>query len=84
MKAAKIYAAHIDAVNEQRVRLHGEQQRGVSWGGAAASRFRFDPGRALDANLEAIASYVRAEDVVIDVGVAPVEPVFPWRFAVAR
>ncbi len=68
MKAAEIYTAHIDAVNEQRVRLHGAQQMGDSWGGAMASRFRYDPRRELDANLEAIASYVRAEDVVIDVG----------------
>ena len=68
MKAAEIYAAHVDAVSEQRTRLHGEQPAGDSWGGAMASRFRYDPRRVLDANLEAIASYVQPEDVVIDVG----------------
>ena len=68
MTAAEIYAAHINAVNEQRVRLHGVQQPADSWGGAAASRFRYDPHRALDANLEAIADYAQPEDVVIDVG----------------
>lgn len=68
VKAAEIYAAQVDAVKEQLLRLHGEPQPDDSWGGAAASRFRYDPRRALDANLEAIASYVRSEDVVIDAG----------------
>ena len=68
MEAAEFYAAQVDAVNEQRVRLHGAQQQGDSWSGLAASRFRYDPRRALDANLEAIASFVQSEDVVIDVG----------------
>lgn len=33
MEAAEIYAAQVDAINEQRVRLHGAQQQGDSWGG---------------------------------------------------
>ncbi len=68
VKAAEIYAAQVDAVKEQLLRLHGGPQPDDSWGGAAASRFRYNPRRALDANLEAIASYVRSEDVVIDAG----------------
>ena len=68
MKAAEIYAAHIDAVNEQRIRLHGAQQPADYWGGATARRFRHDPRRSLEPNLEAIASYIHPEDVVIDAG----------------
>ena len=68
MKAAAIYAAQVDAVNEQLLRLHGMQQPDDSWGGEGARRFRYDPRRTLDANLEAIASYVQSEDVVIDAG----------------
>ncbi|MCH8222821.1 MAG: class I SAM-dependent methyltransferase, partial [Chloroflexi bacterium] len=34
----------------------------------AARAFRFDPHRELDPNLEIIASYVRAKDVLVDVG----------------
>jgi SAM-dependent methyltransferase len=68
MTAAETYAACIDAVNAQRTRLHGEQPPGDPWGGPVAQRFRYDPRRRLDANLEVIASYMRPEDVVIDVG----------------
>ena len=68
MTAAEKYAARIDAVRQQRARLHGEQPPGDPWFGAAARRFRYDPHRKLDANLETIASYVQLEDVLMDVG----------------
>ena len=62
------YAACIDAVNAQRVRLHGPPGDGDPWGGNLARLFRADPNRELDANLEIIASYVQPQDVVVDVG----------------
>ena len=33
-----------------------------------AQRFRYDPHRSLDANLQVVASYVQPDDVLIDVG----------------
>lgn len=68
MTAAETYAARIDAVNAQNARTRGERSRGDRWSGAMAKRFRADPHRTLDANLEAIASYIRTDDVLIDVG----------------
>lgn len=67
MTAAQTYAARIDAVNAQRARIRGQPDAPDSWG-TVASFFRFDPLRKLDANLEVIASFVRPEDVLIDVG----------------
>jgi 2-polyprenyl-3-methyl-5-hydroxy-6-metoxy-1,4-benzoquinol methylase len=68
MTAAEQYAASVDAVNAQRTRLHGQQLPDDRWGGETAQRYRYDPHRSLDANLEVIASYVQREDVLIDVG----------------
>jgi SAM-dependent methyltransferase len=68
MTAAEQYAASVDAVHAQRARLHGQQLPDDRWGGEAAQRFRYDPHRSLDANLQVIASYVQREDVLIDVG----------------
>ena len=62
------YANYIDALDEQRTRLHGASPGGESWSGPQARRFRFAPHRELDANLEIIASYVQPQDVLIDVG----------------
>ena len=67
MTAAKTYAARIDAVNAQRARFRGQETVYDPWG-AAAPLFRFDPLRELDANLDAIASFVQPEDVLVDVG----------------
>src|SRR5919108_3999813 len=67
MTAAEIYAARIDAVRAQRARLHGAPPDDP-WGGPVAQRFRADPHRPLDANLAVLASYIRPEDVLIDVG----------------
>jgi hypothetical protein len=68
--AAEHYAAMFDAVAEQRARVRAGERPGDRYGGkdCAARRFRFDPRRKLDANLEAIASYVQPDDVVVDVG----------------
>ena len=38
------------------------------WRGSTARRFRFDPHRTLEPNLEVIAAYVQPNDVVVDVG----------------
>jgi 2-polyprenyl-3-methyl-5-hydroxy-6-metoxy-1,4-benzoquinol methylase len=68
MTAAEQYAASVDAVNVQRARLHDEQRPDDPWAGDRVQRFRYDPHRNLDANLEVIASYVQREDVLVDVG----------------
>jgi len=68
MTAADTYAARIDAVRAQRARLHGAPPPDDPWEGPVARRFRADPHRPLDANLAALASYTRPEDVFIDVG----------------
>src|SRR6266700_4162202 len=66
--AAESYAARIDAVRAQRARLHGALPPSDPWGGPVAQRFRFEPHRPLDANLAVLASYMRPEDVLLDVG----------------
>jgi 2-polyprenyl-3-methyl-5-hydroxy-6-metoxy-1,4-benzoquinol methylase len=68
MTAAETYATRIDAVRAQRVRLHGAPPPDDPWAGPIAQRFRADPHRPLDANVAALASYIRPEDVLIDVG----------------
>jgi hypothetical protein len=68
MTAAETYAARIDAVYAQRLRIHGHQPSEDRFGGPVAQRFRADPHRTLDANLLVVASYVQPDDVVIDVG----------------
>ena len=68
MTAAETYAACIDAVRAQRARLHGAQAPDDPWAGPIAQRFRADPHRPLDANLTVLASHIRPEDVLLDVG----------------
>ena len=68
MTAAQTYAALIDAVHAQRSRIHGQQPAEDRFGGLVAQRFRADPHRSLDANLQVVASYVQPDDVFIDVG----------------
>ena len=68
MNAAETYAALIDAVSAQHLRVHGEPASQDPWAGRLARLFRFDPHRELDANLEIVASYVQPQDVVIDAG----------------
>ena len=61
------YAAMLDAVDEQQLRLFGPRPADI-WTGQSAAQFRFDPRRELDPNLAALASYVQPGDVVVDVG----------------
>ena len=65
--AAEDYAALLDAVDEQRLRMFGPMPADI-WTGQAAAQFRFDPRRKLDGNLVGLASYVRPDDVLVDVG----------------
>jgi hypothetical protein len=68
MTAAELYTDLVDAANAQRVRLRGEEAIGARWDREVAQRFRYEPHRRLDANLDIIASYVEPQDVLIDVG----------------
>jgi len=68
MTAAHTYAALIDAMHAQQSRIHGQQPAEDRFGGPVAQRFRADPHRSLDANLQVVASYVQPDDVFIDVG----------------
>jgi hypothetical protein len=52
----------------QRARLHGAQLSDDPWAGPIAQRFRADPHRPLDANLTVLASQIRPEGVLLDVG----------------
>ena len=67
MTPAETYAARIDAVQAQNLRIYGPPSGGDHWA-AAARQFRFDPRRELDRNMVAIASYVQPDDIVVDVG----------------
>ena len=68
MAAADQFALLLDAVAEQQARLHGIDPAADPWTGRLARLFRFDPHRALEPNLEAIAGYLRPDDVLVDVG----------------
>ena len=65
--AAEAYSASLDAVDEQQLRMFGPRPADI-WTGQSAAQFRFDPHRELDANLAALASYIRPDDVMVDVG----------------
>jgi hypothetical protein len=68
--AADRYAARVDAVLAQRTRLRGPQPPGDKRAGGPADHplMKADPLRPLDPNLAVIASYIEADDVIIDVG----------------
>ncbi len=66
-EAATAYAALVTAAIEQRARIRGPDGASDRWSDLA-DRFRQDPRRPFDPNLEAIASYLRPEDVLLDVG----------------
>ena len=68
--AAGRYAARVDAVLAQRTRLRGPQPSEDLFAGLPSGHplLTADPRRPLDPNLEIIASYIKADDVIIDVG----------------
>lgn len=68
MNPLEIYADRLDAVNAQNSRIYGPAPSTDPWTGQAARQFRFDPHRDLGENLGIIASYVRPNDIVVDVG----------------
>ena len=67
MAAAEQYAGRVDAFAAQRTRWRGGR-RGDRWTPILAEQARDDPHRPLDANLQALASYIDPADLVIDVG----------------
>jgi hypothetical protein len=68
--AADPYAARVDAVLAQRARLRGPPPPGDQRAACPADNplVQADPLRSLDPNLAVIASYIEADDVIIDVG----------------
>jgi hypothetical protein len=68
--AAGLYAGRVDAVLAQRTRFRGPQPPGDLFAGLPSGHplLTADPRRPLDPNLEIIASYIEADDVIIDVG----------------
>ena len=68
--AADRYGARVDAVLAQRTRLRGPQPPGDRRAGCPADHplLTADPLRPLCPNLAVIASYIEADDVIIDVG----------------
>jgi SAM-dependent methyltransferase len=68
--AAGRYAARVDAVLAQRTRLRGLQPSGDLFVGLPSGHplLTADPRCQFDPNLEIIASYIEADDVIIDVG----------------
>ncbi len=67
MSAATDYADRHDAVAAQQSRIFGPEPPGDPWGSVAGS-FRMDPNRDPEPNLQIISSYLRPEDVLVDVG----------------
>ena len=67
MGAIEDYAALIDAGNSQRERLQGPPDTD-RWGGITAKRFRADPRREMDDGFEILASFVKPDDVFVDIG----------------
>ncbi|MBQ10350.1 MAG: hypothetical protein CMJ45_02235 [Planctomyces sp.] len=68
MPAAERFASNLNAASEQQSRIREARPKGDMWGGTQARRFRFDPHRVLDANLQVISSYLQQDDVFVDVG----------------
>lgn len=70
MEAAQAYAARIDAVVAQRTRLRGAPPPGDLFGGLRADHplLATDPRRPRDANLQALASLIERDDVIVDIG----------------
>lgn len=68
MTNAETYAAMVEAYDAQRSRVRSEAPDGDRWGGERAAGFKMDPRRPLDPSQEVIASFLRADDVLVDVG----------------
>lgn len=66
--AAEAHDRMVAAYDEQRARVLGHRPDADVWSGRTAARFRDNPRRQLEPVLEKIASYLRPDDVLIDVG----------------
>ena len=82
-RAAEQYAAMLDAVEEQQLRLFGPRPADI-WTGQSAAQFRFDPHRELDGNLAALASYVMPTTWWWTLAAARAASPCPWPCAAAR
>ena len=66
--AAEQYAAQIRRANAQQTRLQSTTfEKSAAWD-RMARRFRADPNRQFDANMTALAAYIKPTDTVVDVG----------------
>ncbi|HXQ53229.1 MAG TPA: class I SAM-dependent methyltransferase [Stellaceae bacterium] len=70
MTAAQHYAARVDAVLAQRVRLRGAEPTGDLFGDLEPDHplLKADPRRPLDANLKVLVDLIEASDAIVDVG----------------
>ena len=70
MSATETYRARVAAVLSQRTRLRGPQPEGDLFAGLPSDHplLTTDPRRPLEPNLLVLASYLRPDDVVVDVG----------------
>jgi hypothetical protein len=70
MSAAEHYAARVDAVLAQRMRLRGAEPAGDPFGGLEPEHplLKADPRRPLDANLKALADLIEPSDAIVDAG----------------
>src|SRR5688572_20710435 len=70
MSAADIYRSRVDAVVAQRTRLRGDQPAGDLFDGLPKDHLLLvtDPRRPLEPNLQVLASSIRPDDVIVDVG----------------
>jgi hypothetical protein len=70
MSAVEVYAARVDAVLAQRIRLRGPAPPGDLFGELPPDHplLSADPRRPLDGSLEIIASYLEPDDLIVDVG----------------
>jgi hypothetical protein len=84
--AADRYAARVDAVLAQRTRLRGPQPPGDKRAACPADHplVTADPLRPMGPNLAVIASYIEADDVIIDIGGGAGRMSLPLAFAVPR
>jgi hypothetical protein len=66
--AVEVHDLMVAEYEAQRARLFGREAGADIWSGRTAERFRDNPRRPLDPVLERIASYLRPEDVLLDIG----------------
>src|SRR5713101_6868151 len=70
LNAAETYSNRVSAAISQRTRLRGLPPASDLFGGLPADHplIKSDARRSLDPNLQLIADYIEADDVIVDVG----------------